>query len=73
MPKFYINKNQQPSGDYEVHQEDICPTPALPKNRIILGNFIHCRFAIAEAKKKFPNVAKNIDGCKWCARPCHTK
>jgi len=71
MPKFYINKNQQPSGDYEVHQEGICSHAPEIKNRIPLGEFSHCKYAVQEAKKKFPKEAHQIDGCYYCINECH--
>jgi len=71
MPKFYINKNQQPSGDYEVHQENICDHAPNIENRIPLGTFNHCNDALQEAKRRFPSKAYLIDGCFYCARVCH--
>ena len=56
MPKFYINKNQQPSGDYEVHQENICDHAPNIENRIPLGTFNHCNDALQEAKRRFPLI-----------------
>lgn len=34
MPRYYVNREQQPNGDHEVHRE-ICNH--LPSNRLDLG------------------------------------
>lgn len=72
MPYFYINRNRQPSGDFEVHQDRVCPHPAALENRIALGNFLSCHDAVRKAKTDYPNDAKDINGCFYCAKSCHT-
>lgn len=69
MAYFYINKNQQANGDHEVHTT-ICTHPPVQENKVSLGYFDYCWQAVAEAKRKWPNV--RINGCYYCAKPCHT-
>lgn len=74
MAKYIINKKPQPkSGDYEVHQTFPSMCSHLPDahNRIDLGEHLTCQSAVLTAKKRFPDNAKNIDGCYYCSRPCH--
>lgn len=71
MQYYYINKNQQPNGDFEVHVS-FCIHGAEPANQTNLGLFANCRDAIVEAKRRFPHSASNINGCYYCANPCHT-
>lgn len=72
MPSFYLNRNSQPTGEHEVHEDtNRCPTPALPQNRIALGFHATCYDAVLAAKRAHPGVA--IDGCKHCAPLCHTR
>jgi hypothetical protein len=68
MPNYYVNKNAQPTGEHEVHQ-DGCPTPASPFNRQALGWFASCRPAVVEARKYYSNV----DGCANCCPECHKR
>ena len=68
---YYINKNQQHNGDFEVHEES-CKYLPLPQNRIFLGSFYNCEDAVSEAKRRFPNDKNNINGCKECSKDCHT-
>lgn len=69
---YYINKNQQPSGDFEVHRSTGCPHPAAQENRISLGNWDNCHQAVQEAKRRFSGQKSHINGCYWCCNPCHT-
>jgi len=71
MDKYIINENVQPTGEHEVHKEFYCPTLPDPKNRVLVGYFNSCRDAIAEAKKKWPDI--EIDGCANCIPVCHTR
>ena len=68
MASYYVNKNAQPTGEHEVHQEGCSYLPDV-NNRQYLGYFSNCKDAIREAKK----VYTNVDGCYYCANECHTK
>lgn len=71
MYKFIINKNQQPNGDYEVHNESRpCHTMPNPENRIDLGYHESCHGAVREAKRRWPG--ERINGCAHCCPACHT-
>jgi hypothetical protein len=69
MKDYCINQNAQPSGQHEVHCVDDCDHLPLPANRIPLGPFNSCHGAVAEAKRRFPQV--NIDGCYYCSKECN--
>ena len=66
--KYYVNKNQQPTGEHEVHTQYCLYLPAV-ENRIYLGDFISCSDAVKEAKKHYSNV----DGCFYCSKACHSR
>jgi hypothetical protein len=68
MARYYVNKNAQSNGDHEVHKFDcsFCPDEA---NRIYLGDFRSCHGAMIEARKHF----RQVDGCYYCAKECHTR
>lgn len=68
MPTYYVNRNAQPTGEHEVHQER-CPTPASPSNQQTLGYFTGCREAVVAARKHYANV----DGCANCCPECHKR
>jgi hypothetical protein len=71
MPNYIINKNQQANGDHEVHDlSQNCAHLPNPENQIELGYHITCHSAVAEAKRRWPN--DRINGCFYCANPCHT-
>ena len=65
--RFYVNKNAQSNGDHEVHVLSCSFLPAA-ENRIYLGEFSHCRYAVAEAKKTY----RESNGCYFCCKECHT-
>lgn len=69
MYKYIINQNVQPTGENEVHKEDICDHLPYPENRILVGYFNTCREAIASARAKWPN--NTIDGCAYCCPECN--
>lgn len=69
MSYYFINKNAQENGDHEVHTTG-CGHAPDEENRIGLGNFNYCWEAVAVAKQKWPN--DRINGCYYCANPCHT-
>lgn len=70
MPYYCVNVNAQPtSGDHEVH--DISSTKGClpdPANRLNLGWHDSCTGAVAAAKKTY----KDVNGCFYCANPCHS-
>ena len=67
MAHYYVNNNAQPNGDHEVHKQD-CTFLPLPQNRIYLGDFASCAPAVTEARKHY----RQVNGCYFCAKPCHT-
>ncbi len=67
MHRYYVNNNDQPNGDHEVHISS-CPWLDLTKSTTPLGNHSNCRTAVAEAKKHY----KKSNGCKHCCPSCHT-
>ena len=71
MAIYYLNQNQQDNGDYEVHIIN-CLHGALPQNQIQLGWFTGCSGAVAEARRRFPDIASLINGCYYCSNACHT-
>ncbi len=66
--KYYVNKNAQPTGEHEVHEETCSYLPS-PNNRKDLGEFSSCHGAVQRAKELYSNV----DGCYYCCKPCHTR
>jgi hypothetical protein len=67
MATYYVNKNAQANGDHEVHKSG-CSFMPDASNRIALGDHSGCRSAVAAAKRHYTRV----NGCYYCARPCHT-
>lgn len=67
MPHYYVNREAQPNGDHEVHEQGCIYLPSEP-NRQYLGEFPSCQPAMAIARLYFPQS----DGCYFCCRPCHT-
>lgn len=70
MPNYIVNRNSQPNGDYEVHDE-ASTRGCLPDraNRVALGNFTYCYQAVSEANRRGYSPA---NGCYYCANACHT-
>ena len=66
MTDYYVNKNARESGDHEVHQR-ACGFLPSPECCIYLGDFTHCRQAVAEAR----NYYHRADGCYHCSTDCH--
>ncbi len=66
MPEYIVNQNSQPSGEHEVHKKGCI---WMPQNVIDLGKHSDCSSAIQEAQKHYSDV----DGCKYCCTPCHTR
>lgn len=71
MAYYYLNRNQQPSGDYEVHMQE-CSHGAHPQNQIGLGWFASAIPAVQEAKRRFPGYADTINGCAYCSPEANT-
>lgn len=68
MDLYYVNKNDQPSGEHEVHKSDCSYLPDL-QNRLSLGYHSKCSDAVKKAKETYTNV----DGCYYCCNECHNK
>lgn len=69
MPYFCVNRNAQANGDHEVHdvsQQNWC-LPTVD-SRLDLGSQNSCREAVQAARSYYSQV----NGCRWCARECHT-
>lgn len=67
MSYYYVNQNAQANGDHEVHKTG-CNFIPEPENRTFLGDFSYCSSAVTEAKRYYTQV----NGCYYCANPCHT-
>lgn len=65
---YYVNKNAQETKEHEVHKSDCSYLPDI-ENRIFLGNYPNCKYAIKKAKVYF----EDIDGCAHCCPDCHAK
>lgn len=65
---YYVNKDatKNPNYDHEVHTED-CPWLPSAENRIYLGFYSDCKYAVEKAKEYYLYV----DGCYTCCRECH--
>lgn len=68
MDYYYVNKNEQPTGEHEVHK-DGCRFMPAPENRIYLGYFSDCSDAVKKAKEYY----REVDGCYYCCPRCHTR
>ncbi len=68
---YYLNKNQQPNGDYEVHQIN-CAQGAEPKNQLSLGYCLNGVEAVNKAKKQYPSISQHINGCYYCCPESNT-
>ncbi len=71
MTGYYINRNEQPNGDYEVHMYS-CSHGALPQNQIDLGVFNNGIEAVNTAKRSYPNESMHINGCAYCNPEANT-
>lgn len=67
MAQYYVNRNQQPNGDHEVHESTCFYLPS-EQNRIWLGEFESCHGAVRQAQNYFVQV----NGCYHCSIACHT-
>ncbi len=66
MASYYVNDDAQANGDHEVH---VSGCTYFPSNRTYLGDFSSCGPAVTEARNKW----RQVNGCYWCCRPCHTQ
>ena len=67
MARYYVNKNAQSNGDHEVHKQG-CTWMPHEDNRIYLGDFSSCHDAVKAAKAHY----RQVNGCYYCSKPCHT-
>ena len=67
MDTYYVSKKAQENGDHEVHKKDCSFLPDR-ENRIYLGEFTRCEYAVKEAKKTY----NQVNGCYYCCNDCHT-
>lgn len=68
MSNYFVNDNNQPSGEHEVHKEG-CTWLAKAHSVTPLGNHYGCQSAIEKARR----IYRNVDGCATCSPLCHTK
>lgn len=71
---YILNTQQQGTEEgknYEFHNADTCPHLPADTHSVTLGHFTDCDLAMAEAKRRVPQWAELIDGCKWCCPRCH--
>lgn len=66
MPCFVVNKNAQPNGDHEVHEEGCRYMPDID-NQMPLGSHASCESAVEKAKGRYPTA----DGCAHCCPKCN--
>jgi hypothetical protein len=66
MDHYFVNTHAQPNGDHEVHKVGCY---YMPSDRKYLGQFPTCAGAVLEARKHYAQV----NGCKHCAKDCHTQ
>ena len=67
--RYVLNLQQQSNGDNEVHKDGCTYFPDVHYEE--LGDFYSCSAAVVAAKLTYP--FKKINGCKYCAEPCHTQ
>jgi hypothetical protein len=65
--KYYVNNEAQFNGDHEVHIDSCYYYPKI-KNKTYLGEYETCKEAVRAAEK----VHRQVNGCVYCCRPCHT-
>ncbi|GAB3003335.1 hypothetical protein GCM10010960_15160 [Arenimonas maotaiensis] len=72
MHRFVISTRTQFNDEHEVHNITIgCPYMPPESHRLDLGAHPHCQSALAEARRNWP--PRRINGCRWCARECHSR
>jgi hypothetical protein len=65
MAKYYVNNKAQANGDHEVH---VTGCAYMPTDRTYLGDFSTCAEAVRVAKNHY----KQVNGCFYCSKACHT-
>lgn len=68
MYRYYVNRNEQSTGEHEVHKEGCYRMPEL-QNSLYLGYFSNAIEAVYKAKIYYTNV----DGCYYCSSEAHIK
>ncbi len=69
MPTYCVNKDAQSNGDHEVHDLTAgCAYEPAPANQIALGSHASCQSAVRAASSYY----RQVNGCYYCARACHT-
>lgn len=68
MARYYVNKNAQANGDHEVHRQGCSYMPG-ESSRIYLGEFDSCHPAVRAARQHY----RQVDGCFYCSKECHTQ
>jgi hypothetical protein len=68
VPRYVVNKNEQATGEHEVHTTECGHKPAR-ENCIALGYCSNCQVALQKALAYFSNV----DGCAYCCPECHKR
>jgi len=67
--QYFVNKQAQANGDYEVHNYSCGYLIQMsPENKKSLGHFNNCGDAVTEARKHHPTA----NGCFFCSKTCHT-
>lgn len=69
MATYIVNRNEQATGEHEVHRLDTCNRLPEPANRVPLGEHYSCTSALEAARK----IYRNSDGCWYCSAECHKK
>ena len=67
MASYYVNKSAQPNGDHEVHKAGCSFLPGADQ-RIYLGDFARCQPALKKAGEHY----RDVNGCYYCSKECHT-
>ncbi len=70
MEDFYLNKNEQKTGEHEVHRNG-CVYLLLMNNKEYLG--FHPNSKSAVAKARLLHLFWTIDGCATCCPESHTR
>mgnify|MGYP001041311405 CR=1 FL=1 len=69
VKSYYLNKQEQPEGEHEVHASDCKYFPAK-KNAEYLGEFEDSLPAVVLASHLHPNWS--VNGCRHCCRESDT-
>ena len=66
MKNYYAHIPINSNGYHEIHTEECSHLPDV-ENRIYLGQFPNCKYAIVEAHKYF----ERVNGCSFCISLCY--